>query len=160
MEWLGRNELHRAAERGDTHRVQLLLDAGSLVNAVDHAGRTPLWLAAREGRQDACRALLAAGARPDVKERPSGRTALHVAAFWGRPAVCELLLAAGARPNEPADAYQWTALHWAAWFGRAPVVQLLLQHGAERGARDKQGRTALDLARQNRHTAVAAMLQG
>ncbi|XP_069702058.1 ankyrin repeat domain-containing protein 23-like isoform X2 [Periplaneta americana] len=156
----GRTELHRAAERGDTHRVQLLLDAGSLVNTEDHYGRTPLRLAACEGHQDACRALLAAGAQPDVKGGPFGRTALHVAAYWGHPAVCELLLAAGARPNEPDDADQWTALHCAALCGRAPVVQLLLQHGAERGARDWHGRTALHLARENRRTEVAAMLQG
>ncbi|KAJ4448719.1 hypothetical protein ANN_00110 [Periplaneta americana] len=56
---------HRAAQLGDTHRVQLLLDAGSQVNAVDHDGRTPLWLAAREDHQDACRALLAAGVQLD-----------------------------------------------------------------------------------------------
>ncbi|KAJ4448722.1 hypothetical protein ANN_00113 [Periplaneta americana] len=116
----------------DTHRVQLLLDAGSQVNAVDHDGRTPLWLAAREDHQDACRALLAAGVQLDVKERLSGCTALHEAAYRGHLTVCELLLAAGARPNEP-DAHQWTALHCAACNGRAPVVQLLLQHGAERG---------------------------
>ncbi|XP_069702245.1 putative ankyrin repeat protein PA3287 [Periplaneta americana] len=140
--------------------MQLLLDAGSQVNAVDHDGRTPLWLAAEQDHQDACRALLAAGARPDVKERRFGRSVLNEAACRGHPAVCELLLAAGARPNEADDAHQQTALHGAAWGGHAPVVQLLLQHGAERGARDKQGRTALDLARQFGRTAVAAMLQG
>ncbi|XP_069700744.1 golgin subfamily A member 6-like protein 22 isoform X3 [Periplaneta americana] len=155
----GRTELHRAAKRGDTHRVQLLLDAGSPVNAVDHYGRTPLWLAAEQGRQDACRALLAAGARLDVKGGRTGCTALHVAALNGRRAVCELLLAAGARPNEPDDTNQWTALHRAAYNGHAPVVQLLLQHCAERGARDRQERTALDLARQGGYTEVAAMLQ-
>ncbi|XP_069701724.1 golgin subfamily A member 6-like protein 22 isoform X3 [Periplaneta americana] len=155
-----RTELHRAAERGDTHRVQLLLDAGSLVNAEDRNGRTPLWLAACEGRQDACRVLLAAGSRLDLKSRPSGRTALHAAAAGGHRAVCELLLAAGARPSEPdGDLDQWTALHYAACRGRAPVVQLLLQHGAERGARDKEGRTALDLASLYGRTEVAAMLQ-
>ncbi|XP_069700994.1 26S proteasome non-ATPase regulatory subunit 10-like [Periplaneta americana] len=157
---LGWTELHRAAERGDTHRVQLLLDAGSQMNAVDNDVCTPLWLAASEGRQDVCRALVASGARPDVKGGLYGRTALHVAAVWGRRAVCELLLAAGARPNEPDDANQWTALHCAAGCGHAPVVQLLLQHGAERGARSKQGQTALDLARQWGHTEVEAMLQG
>ncbi|KAJ4448717.1 hypothetical protein ANN_00108 [Periplaneta americana] len=160
MDSEGRTALHRAAERGDTHTVQLLLDAGSQVNAVDHDFCTPLWLAASVGRQDACRALLAAGARPDMKDEPYGGTALHMAAWHGHPAVCELLLAAGARPNQPDDLNQYTALHWAAVCGHAPVVQLLLQHGAERGARNKQGRTALDLARQSSKTEVAAMLQG
>ncbi|XP_069700087.1 golgin subfamily A member 6-like protein 25 isoform X6 [Periplaneta americana] len=155
----GRTTLHRAAMRGDTHRVQLLLDAGSQVNAVDNAGCTPLWLAAWQDRQDACRALLAAGARPDVKGGYFGRTALHEAALCGHPAVCELLLAAGARPNEPDDLNQWTALHCAALHGHAPVVLLLLQHGAERGARNEWGQTALDLASECGHTEVAAMLQ-
>ncbi|XP_069700077.1 golgin subfamily A member 6-like protein 25 isoform X5 [Periplaneta americana] len=156
----GRTELHRAAKRGDTHRVQLLLYAGSQVNAVDHAGCTPLWLAADEGHQDACRALLAAGALPDVKSRPCGWTALHQAALSGHHAVCELLLAAGARPNEPDDEDGCTALHWAAGCGHAPVVQLLLEYGAQRGARDKRGRTALDLARKYECTEVDAMLLG
>ncbi|XP_069669560.1 ankyrin repeat domain-containing protein 65-like isoform X1 [Periplaneta americana] len=155
----GRSRLHRAAERGDTHRVLQLSDAGSQVNAVDHDGCTPLYLAAYRGHQDACRALLAAGTRLDVKGGPQGCTALHVAAVSGHRAVCELLLAAGARPNEPDDADQWTALHCAAHVGHASVVQLLLQHGAERGAREKEGRTALDLARQFRRTGVAVMLQ-
>ncbi|XP_069675894.1 26S proteasome non-ATPase regulatory subunit 10-like [Periplaneta americana] len=157
---LGWTQLHRAAWRGDARTVQLLLDAGSQVNAEDHGGRTPLWLAASNDRQDACRALLAAGARPDVKQRSSGSTALHVAAANGHRAVCELLLAAGARPNEPDDADQWTALHWAALLGHAPVVQLLLQYGAERGVRDKRGWKAVDMARQCEYAAVAAMLQG
>ncbi|KAJ4425531.1 hypothetical protein ANN_27725 [Periplaneta americana] len=155
----GRTQLHRAAERGDTHTVQLLLDAGSLVNAVDLHSYTPLYLAAREGHQGACRALLAAGARMDVKTRLAGCTALHGAAWYGQRAVCQLLLTAGARPSEPDDRDQWTALHWAACKGHAPVVQLLLQYGAERRARDKKGRTALDLARDNRHPEVADMLE-
>ncbi|XP_069672517.1 ankyrin repeat domain-containing protein 39-like isoform X2 [Periplaneta americana] len=155
----GRTQLHRAAERGDTHTVQLLLDTGSLVNAVDLHSYTPLYLAAREGHQGACRALLAAGARMDVKTRLAGCTALHGAAWYGQRAVCQLLLTAGARPSEPDDRDQWTALHWAACKGHAPVVQLLLQYGAERRARDKKGRTALDLARDNRHPEVADMLE-
>ncbi|XP_069700969.1 ankyrin repeat domain-containing protein 65-like isoform X2 [Periplaneta americana] len=157
---LGWTELHRAAERGDTHRVQLLLDAGSLVNAVDYYGCTPLWLAAWQGRQDACRALLAAGARPDVKGGPSRYTALHVAALSGHPAVRELLPAGGPRAYDPDDADEWTALHCAAYHGHAPVVQLLLQHGAERGARNKEGWTALNLARECGRTEVVTMLQG
>ena len=61
-------------------------------------GQTPLAVAAREGRIDACRALLRHGADPNARDA-SHATALHFAARpWWRenPPVVELLLAAGA----------------------------------------------------------------
>ncbi|XP_069700127.1 ankyrin repeat domain-containing protein 50-like isoform X2 [Periplaneta americana] len=150
----GRITLHRASEREDTHRVQLLLDAGSQVNAVDD-GYTPLWLAGEQGHQDACRVLLAAGARLDVKAQPTGWTALHEAAYWGRPAVCEQLLAAGARPDVKSSG--GTALHVAAYWGHPAVCELLLAAGARPDVKSSGG-TALHVAAYWGHRAVCELL--
>lgn len=53
-----------------------------------------------------------------------------------------------------------TALHEAAREGRADVVRHLLERGADRTQRDGDGRTALDLATDRGHDAIAKMLQG
>jgi ankyrin repeat protein len=63
--------------------------------SADEDGRTPLHWAADLGHAAAVRALLAAGADPDVQDA-EGMTPLHCAAVCEHRVVCELLLAAGA----------------------------------------------------------------
>ena len=55
--------------------------------------------------------------------------------------------------------YGLTALHNAAYNGRLAVARLLLESGADRAAKTNSGSAARSLAVQNRHTAVAALLQ-
>ena len=56
-----------------------------------------------------------------------------------------------------------TALHNAARTNRLEVARLLLEFGADRAAKNEYGETARDAARdlavQNDHTAMAALLQ-
>ncbi|KAL7629604.1 hypothetical protein AAE478_001126 [Parahypoxylon ruwenzoriense] len=88
--------LHVATAAGDTQIIQLLLDAGADVNAVDaecfilrHA--TPLHVACQFGFTEVVRLLL--GAHADVKyATPTGITALHIASTRGFPSICELLI--------------------------------------------------------------------
>jgi ankyrin repeat protein len=51
-----------------------------------------------------------------------------------------------------------TPLLAAAYYGSLDVVKLLLERGADRSIKNG-GKTALDLAREGKHTAVVAMLE-
>ena len=60
--------------------------------------RTPLHVAARWGREEVVRLLLAAGATVDAKEKEGGLTPLMGAAADGKLRCVQLLLDAGADP--------------------------------------------------------------
>lgn len=70
--------LHRAAAVGSSPLVNLLLDAGSPVNAQDVDGATPLHHAVAEGHGDAAVTLLKRGADSGVKDR-EGKLAIELA---------------------------------------------------------------------------------
>lgn len=86
----GWHPLHYAADRRHALLVQLLLDAGALVDAVSAEGTTPLMLAARRGDEDIVRLLLLAGADPR-RENSHRASALSLSRAQGRPAITRLL---------------------------------------------------------------------
>ena len=57
-----------AAERGNAHTLQLLLDLGADVSAADHAGTTALHIAASTGRVDIVRILIRKGASTTTRD--------------------------------------------------------------------------------------------
>ena len=67
--------------------IELLIEAGADANAASPDGETPLMVAARTGKVDAVRALLAHGANPNTAESWRGQTALMWAAAEGHAAV-------------------------------------------------------------------------
>ena len=76
----------------------------------------------------------------------------------GHAAVLALLLDAGVAVDAVYE-NKLTALMWAAGQGQADAVKLLLSRGADRGLKDDRGLTALEMARQGGHGAVAGLLQ-
>lgn len=60
--WYGRTALMLAAAEGHAEVVQMLIEAGSALDAVDEEGSTALWLARAAGHLDVAAALAAAGA--------------------------------------------------------------------------------------------------
>ena len=76
---------------GHTEIITLLLAAKATVDAQNKQGITPLMMAAANGKVEAIRALLAAGADPK-KQDFTGRDALGWAA--GKPAALRALQAA------------------------------------------------------------------
>ncbi|MBN2446205.1 MAG: ankyrin repeat domain-containing protein, partial [Phycisphaerae bacterium] len=156
--------LHAAAEQGKGEVVEVLLEKGADIDALDEKGRTALQAAAAAGQDEVVRLLLAKGATVDIfaasllgmaervgellKENPDlvaaarldGRTPLHVAAASGREKIVELLLVNGADVNA-IDAEGKTPLHLAASAGHARTVELLLANGAAVEATDGEGWT-------------------
>ena len=95
------------------------------------------------------RMLLDSGLNPSFQDR-DGHSFLWLAC--GDPECIALLLDSGVDVNiRNVEVYEQTALMGAAWLGRFASVQLLLDRGADPFLKDRFGRTALDLARLNKH---------
>lgn len=116
------------------------LAAGAAPHCVEsHTGMTALAVAVSANRPRVVRALLDAGAAPDV-EGPDGTRPLSLATGAERLDVLRLLLDAGADPNHhpvggPSVLYG-SAAH-------PQAVALLLAHGADPNLATAQGETAL-----------------
>lgn len=124
----GRGLLHFVISRGEEFWGKAL-SAGWPV--AQEKGWTPQHEAALTGQAEAMRALLKAGASPNVKESVHGGTPLHVAAFNGHLAVVKVLVSAGANVNSR-DHEGWTPLSQARDQGFPAVVDWLRAHGATR----------------------------
>lgn len=104
--------------------VQLLLESGAAVDAVDSQNRTPLLSSSALGATDAVRLLLQGGA--DVSKACRGGLApLHAAAAGGHLETVEVLIAAGADVRKRTDMGA-SPRHCAEKRGHADVVRVLL----------------------------------
>ena len=117
----------------------------------------PLRNAAINGSGPMVRLLLEAGADANAT-LPGGETVLMTAARTGRVDAIDALLEHGASVNAREGARGQTALMWAAAAGQVGVVRLLIEAGADVRAADDEGVSAVDLARTNGHSEVAAAL--
>jgi ankyrin repeat protein/tRNA A-37 threonylcarbamoyl transferase component Bud32 len=103
--------------------------------------------AAKEGREDAVRALIDAGADLNAQD-VYGSTPLHLCAFQGHTGVAKLLIDVRRIELNCRDVFQRTALEHACRQGNAEIVRLLLQ-GGKKDARidvnacNRRGETAL-----------------
>ena len=93
------------------------------------------------------------------KENKEGWTALQYASQIGHTGTVELLLKNGADINKQNNG-GWTALMEAACYGFQETVALLLEKGADINAKGAiSGSTALCIARQNKFSQIAALLE-
>lgn len=178
--------LHRAVYFDHRSAMQLLLLHGadpSKVNTSD--GQTPIWLAACEGRPEAAKLLIDAGARDDIIVADArGITPLHLAAAGGVARYCEahnavvhnapfysdktvlpgyaavlkVFFEAGVDVDHT-DASGVTALHLAVAFRDEQAVQLLIDAGADVTRRTRRGgRTPLSIACERGHHGICDLL--
>jgi hypothetical protein len=149
-------QLQDAVLKGDVDRARRLLGQGADVNSVPYArnfdalypeDRPPLVIAVVNNDVPMVRLLLKHGA--EVKRPgPFGAILNHVASAK----VAALLIEHGAEVNAPASSgvggTERTALMWAAAGGNAEMVRYLLARGAKAAEKNRDGKTALDLARE------------
>lgn len=130
--------LNAAIDASDLASVQCLLDdAADLVDAVDHAGMTPLMRAVIARRRSAAivRCLLDRGASVDAQSA-AGFTALHLAtdvddaSSDNAAEIIGCLVGRGA-DLEQRQRYGWTPLLCAVVHGRTREAQYLLDLGAD-----------------------------
>jgi len=133
--------------RGLTMRALLSLLFGVLLTAGCDVlgpsgpdGETPFHEAARTGKADAVKAMLADG--QDVNARDADCTALLNAALHGHADVVQVLLDHGA-DVDTAGPSGTTPLYHAAYEGHEAVVGMLLDSGADPNRADRHGQTPL-----------------
>jgi len=75
------------------------------------------------------------------------------------PETVSTLLAHGAEVGISDSNEHWTALMFAAAEGCDKVAEILIERGADPKAKDIDGDTAIDFARQNGHEELAKMIE-
>jgi uncharacterized protein len=122
-----------------------------------HAPESELMVACAAGWLHVVRRLIAAGV--DVNHvNEQGESPLTYAATWGHESVVACLLAKGAKIDLPAEP-AWSALMYAASRGNRRIVLALLINGADATRKDKNGRTAADLAKNGGHVECASLIK-
>lgn len=141
--------------------VKLLLAHGADPNLHLRAERyQAVELAAFTAGTDVIDALIEHGAEL------RGRQPLQQTACHGRVYIVEHLLDRGVDIDgipDNEDVYETdvvgTALHTAATYGQKDVVVALLGRGADKGLKNSEGKTALELAEGKGHTDIAGLLR-
>jgi ankyrin repeat protein len=153
-----------AVMAGDVQTVGALLDAGArLGDRMKVLGQflvRPLTLATFEGDSALVEYLIGRGANPnDVDD--DGISALGWAALGNHADIVQALVARGAKVDQ-LDKHGMTPLLYAASidFGDTVVLEKLIASGADLKAKNRQGMTALDLAKKYNHAMAASLLAG
>lgn len=152
--------LFESAALGDTATVDAMLKTNpAIVNTYSYDGWTALHLAAHFGQTDTARLLLDSGADVRARSRnPLDNMPLHAAVAGGdRVELARLLLERGADPNAIQHG-GYTPLHETAQNGSLEATRLLLDFGADPSIHSADGKTARQLAEEQGHTEVAALL--
>ena len=152
-------DLFSASAYGDLGTVQSILEKDrTLVNSYAPDGWTPLLLAVFFGHDATVQYLLRKGA--DVRlfsTNEERNTALHVACVTRRRHLVSILLDHEADIN--ASSAFGTPLHYAAYLGDVLILETLLALDADVTLKNKDSKTALELAVEKGHAEVMNILR-
>ena len=145
----------------DTILIQLLLEAGADVDAIDHGGKTVLQRAVEKGLYVGTIELLLKAHADVNKVDYSGKSILHSAVeSRASLALIELIMRAGADVNARHRDRQGNPILHEAIQSKMPmsIIELFLKAGASTKATDLRGYTALDHAVASKSTGVVKLL--
>ena len=149
-----------AAFFGHAAAIDFLVSAGAVVDLPRGTGASALHLASQEGKLEAVRSLLRAGADVNLAVADEwGNSPIMCAATKGHAAVIKALAEAGADVNFARAMNSVTALVMASQNGHEAAVRVLLSLGADPRLTCPNGDTALGAAKLCNHHAIAALLE-
>jgi ankyrin repeat protein len=157
-------DLHEAALAQDWERFDALAATHPPeVNANHPIGGTAMYAAAAGGAGPDMWRVYAVDAEPNIV--PDGRTVSGVQAALGYRDLATAEVTAGALLSNSADpnaapGAEESPLHVAARRGSTVMVELLVRLGARVDVRDRQGRTALEVAERAGQSDVVSLLAG
>lgn len=151
----GNARLLRAAQKGRTGEVRMLIERGASPHLPGQDGRTALMEAAQRGHQEVL-AELVCRSGINLRDR-QGSTALALAARFGQVKAIALLLRHGALIDLE-DVRQRTPLMLAAASNRGKAVRLLLRRGADVDALSDRSWSAASYAAGRGHASVLLQL--
>ena len=153
----GEASVYRAVRWSKDSALQLVLEKGADANLANEEGRTPLSIAASEGKHTGMGILLK---QPNInldQRDENSKTPTMYASEANQTQCLKLLLAS--RPTlEAQDKEGRTALSFAAIKGNKIPAKLLLKAGANINTQDRKGNTPLALAAEHNHDVVARFL--
>ena len=149
-----------AAVERQLDSVQFLIEAGAELDSVDIGGHSALHMAISnaEAGEELFDYFVSLAADPLLLDR-RGCNGLHYAARASNLRALKKMLELG--PDiDIMDGFGWTPLHWAAASTRisTQVIKALLSKGCNTDLKDKDGRTALDLAEKFGNSESVAIL--
>lgn len=149
-----------ACVQGRLEIVKLLIEKGADLHTKNLVGHSALLATAssRESKLDLFEHMIRQGLDP-LQGDKRGSNCLHYAARAQKSDHIKWILEYGINVNVT-DSNGWSSLHWAvaSTDDSTELVKLLLERGGDKSIRDKQGRTAFDIAKKFKRTEDIAML--
>eukprot|EP01112_Ceratiomyxa_fruticulosa_P000839 TRINITY_DN1077_c0_g1_i1.p1 TRINITY_DN1077_c0_g1~~TRINITY_DN1077_c0_g1_i1.p1 ORF type:complete len:255 (-),score=54.93 TRINITY_DN1077_c0_g1_i1:12-776(-) len=128
--------------------ITKLLDKGFDPNIVDNDGATLLMWATQDNCERVVELLLAKGCDPNIRDK-RGETAVHWACLAGSKKCLSIFVSHNIALDARSSFTGYTPFHAAVINGRKECVLMLLEKGADFNIKDKAGKTARDLAKEN-----------
>jgi len=151
------DKLINASKDGNMAEVRKLIELGASPFYANDKGQTPLMFAAQQGNLEIVKVLIAEGANINAVD-VEGCTALMYTASGGHfPKIIKYLIEKGAKINAR-DKKGNTALHFAAMRGNADAASALLKRNADVTIKNNEGKSALDLAKENKFDAIVKLI--
>lgn len=157
----GKNCVHLAAENGQVHVVQFLIDDPNCnIFALDILRQNALHLAAENNQVEVVNFLLESTGLDVNQGNVDGNTALHLASAEGHAESVQALLACGRVDVNALNMNYYSPLMYAARDGHVKVVKMLLANNAiDISPRVRGKYTASDLATNNGHHNAASIIK-
>lgn len=140
----GNTALHKAAWKGFSQTVKILMKHKANVCIKNKGGFSALHLSCQQGHNESTRVLLLNRCKPDIRNN-YGDSPLHTAARYGHAGVARILISAWCDVN-PVNKNGDTPLHITAAMGRRKLTKILLSYGATPSLKNLQGETPMDIA--------------
>lgn len=149
-------KLKQAMFNHDYTQARCLVEKGADPNTTNNWGAPFIYWCAEKGKIDLIDCALEKGADIEATNK-SGETALHRAAFVGNVEVIDHLIDKGANANKK-NIYDATPLFVAVLRDQLEAVQKLLSRGADPSIGNREGVSAVEMAQEKGHAAIAALL--